>query len=156
MIDKNDIIAAVERAIKGTSLFLVDVAVSKDNVVTVEIDAITGSVSIDDCVAITKAVEADVDRDKEDYELEVGSAGLISPFKVKAQYEKNIGNEVEVLTTDGKKHKGVLSAVGDDDFTIMESKKVKPEGAKRPVVVEEPLTFKYSETKQTKYLIQFK
>ena len=156
MIDKNDIITAVEHAIHGTALFLVDVAVSKDNVVTVEVDAITGNVAIDDCVAITRAVYAEVDRDKEDYELEVGSSGLTSPFKVKAQYEKNIGNEVEVLAIDGKKHKGVLCAVTNDDFTIMETRKLKPEGAKRPIMVEQPQTFKYSETKQTKYLIQFK
>lgn len=137
-------------------LFLVDVAISADNHIVVEIDSHEGSVSIDHCVAITRAVEQAFDRDKEDYELEVGSAGLTSPFKVKAQYEKNIGNDVEVLTTQGVKLKGVLSEVGDDTFTIKVAKKVKPEGAKRPVIVEEDVTIKYSETKYTKYLIQFK
>ena len=75
---------------------------------------------------------------------------------MKAQYEKNIGNDVEVLTAQGAKLKGVLSEVGDDTFTIKVAKKVKPEGAKRPVIVEEDVTIKYSETKYTKYLIQFK
>lgn len=140
----------------GDDLFLVDVAISADNHIVVEIDSYEGSVSIDDCVAITRAVEQAFDRDKEDYELEVGSAGLTSPFKVKAQYEKNIGNDVEVLTAQGVKLKGVLSEVGDDTFTIKVAKKVKPEGAKRPVIVEEDVTIKYSETKYTKYLIQFK
>lgn len=137
-------------------LFLVDVAISADNHIVVEIDSYEGSVSIDNCVAITRAVEQAFDRDKDDYELEVGSAGLTSPFKVKAQYEKNIGNDVEVLTAQGAKLKGVLSEVGDDTFTIKVAKKVKPEGAKRPVIVEEDVTIKYSETKYTKYLIQFK
>ena len=137
-------------------LFLVDVAISADNHIVVEIDSYEGSVSIDNCVAITRAVEQAFDRDKEDYELEVGSAGLTSPLKVKAQYVKNIGNDVEVLTTQGAKLKGVLSEVGDDTFTIKVAKKVKPEGAKRPVVVEEDVTIKYSEIKYTKYLIQFK
>ena len=140
----------------GDDLFLVDVAISADNHIVVEIDSHEGSVSIDHCVAITRAVEQAFDRDKEDYELEVGSAGLTSPFKVKAQYEKNIGNDVEVLTAQGSKLKGVLSEVGDDTFTIKVAKKVKPEGAKRPVIVEEDMTIKYSETKYTKYLIQFK
>lgn len=140
----------------GDDLFLVDVAISADNHIVVEIDSYEGSVSIDDCVAITRAVEQAFDRDKDDYELEVGSAGLTSPFKVKAQYEKNIGNDVEVLTAQGAKLKGVLSEVGDDTFTIKVAKKVKPEGAKRPVIVEEDVTIKYSETKYTKYLIQFK
>ena len=140
----------------GDDLFLVDVAISADNHIVVEIDSYEGSVSIDNCVAITRAVEQAFDRDKEDYELEVGSAGLTSPLKVKAQYVKNIGNDVEVLTTQGAKLKGMLSEVGDDTFTIKVAKKVKPEGAKRPVMVEEDVTIKYSETKYTKYLIQFK
>ena len=140
----------------GDDLFLVDVAISADNHIVVEIDSYEGSVSIDNCVAITRAVEQAFDRDKEDYELEVGSAGLTSPLKVKAQYVKNIGNDVEVLTTQGAKLKGMLSEVGDDTFTIKVAKKVKPEGAKRPVIVEEDVTIKYSETKYTKYLIQFK
>ena len=144
------------KACLGDDLFLVDVAISADNHIVVEIDSYEGSVSIDNCVAITRAVEQAFDRDKEDYELEVGSAGLTSPLKVKAQYVKNIGNDVEVLTTQGAKLKGVLSEVGEDTFTIKVAKKVKPEGAKRPVMVEEDVTIKYSETKYTKYLIQFK
>lgn len=155
MIERQALVEVVEACL-GDDLFLVDVAISADNHIVVEIDSYEGSVSIDDCVAITRAVEQAFDRDKDDYELEVGSAGLTSPFKVKAQYEKNIGNDVEVLTAQGAKLKGVLSEVGDDTFTIKVAKKVKPEGAKRPVIVEEDVTIKYSETKYTKYLIQFK
>lgn len=155
MIERQALVEVVEACL-GDDLFLVDVAISADNHIVVEIDSYEGSVSIDNCVAITRAVEQAFDRDKEDYELEVGSAGLTSPLKVKAQYVKNIGNDVEVLTTQGAKLKGVLSEVGDDTFTIKVAKKVKPEGAKRPVMVEEDVTIKYSETKYTKYLIQFK
>ena len=155
MIERQALVEVVEACL-GDDLFLVDVAISADNHIVVESDSHEGSVSIDDCVAITRAVEQAFDRDKDDYELEVGSAGLTSPFKVKAQYEKNIGNDVEVLTAQGAKLKGVLSEVGDDTFTIKVAKKVKPEGAKRPVIVEEDVTIKYSETKYTKYLIQFK
>ena len=155
MIERQALVEVVEACL-GDDLFLVDVAISADNHIVVEIDSYEGSVSIDNCVAITRAVEQAFDRDKEDYELEVGSAGLTSPLKVKAQYVKNIGNDVEVLTTQGAKLKGMLSEVGDDTFTIKVAKKVKPEGAKRPVIVEEDMTIKYSETKYTKYLIQFK
>ena len=155
MIERQALVEVVEACLSD-DLFLVDVAISADNHIVVEIDSYEGSVSIDNCVAITRAVEQAFDRDKEDYELEVGSAGLTSPLKVKAQYVKNIGNDVEVLTTQGAKLKGVLSEVGDDTFTIKVAKKVKPEGAKRPVMVEEDVTIKYSETKYTKYLIQFK
>ena len=155
MIERQALVEVVEACL-GDDLFLVDVAISADNHIVVEIDSYEGSVSIDNCVAITRAVEQAFDRDKEDYELEVGSAGLTSPLKVKAQYVKNIGNDVEVLTTQGVERKGGLSEVGDDTFTIKVAKKVKREGAKRPVMVEEDVTIKYSETKYTKYLIQFK
>lgn len=155
MIDK-EALAEVVKANLGDNLFLVSVEVGADNRIVVEIDSYEGSVNIDDCVAINRAVEAAFDRDKEDYELEVGSAGLTSPLKVTAQYVKNIGNDVEVLTADGRKLKGVLKAADDEKFTIVVTKKVKPEGAKRPVMVDEDVTFDYNEIKYTKYLIQFK
>jgi ribosome maturation factor RimP len=81
---------------------------------------------------------------------------LTAPFKVKGQYEKNIGNEVEVLTRDGKKLKGILTAVADDDFTIEITRKVKGPGAKRPVMVAEPTVIPYAEAKQVCYVINFK
>ena len=118
-----------------------------------EIERHSGNVTIDDCVKINNLVEANFDRDKEDYELEVGSAGLTSPFKVKAQYDKNCGNQVEVLTSDGRKLRGTLKCAGDTSFTLAVAKKVKPEGAKRPVMVEEELTLGYNEVKYTKNII---
>lgn len=155
MIDKAKLIDVINASIEGSELFLVDVTVSRDNNIVVEIDSMD-SVSIDDCANLTRAIESNFDREVEDYELEVGSAGLTSPFKVKQQYDKYMGEEVEVLTKDGKKLKGTLKEAGDDTFTVGISKKVKPEGAKRPVEVIEDETFNYSEIKYTKYLIQFK
>ena len=90
------------------------------------------------------------------YELEVGSAGITSPFKVIEQYQKNIGNEVEVLTKAGMKLNGILKSVSDDKFVVTIIKKVKTETSKRKVEVEEDLTFGYDEIKYTKYLIRFK
>lgn len=155
MIDKAKLIDVINASIEGSELFLVDVTVSRDNNIVVEIDSMD-SVSIDDCANLTRAIESNFDREVEDYELEVGSAGLTSPFKVKQQYDKYMGEEVEVLTKDGKKLKGTLKEAGDETFTLGISKKVKPEGAKRPVEVVEDETFNYSEIKYTKYLIQFK
>ena len=155
MIDKAKLIDVINASIEGGELFLVDVTVSRDNNIVVEIDSMD-SVSIDDCANLTRAIESNFDREVEDYELEVGSAGLTSPFKVKQQYDKYMGEEVEVLTKDGKKLKGTLKEAGDETFTVGISKKVKPEGAKRPVEVIEDETFNYSEIKYTKYLIQFK
>lgn len=155
MIDKQAVTEAVEAAIKGTECFLVDVRVTADNIVTVEIDHPV-AVDIDTCAAINRAVEAAIDRDIEDYELEVGSAGLTAPFKVKGQYLKNIGNDVEVLTRDGRKLKGVLRAAGDEAFTVAVSRKVKLEGKKRPEIVEEDVVIPYADAKSVTYDIKFK
>lgn len=145
----------MEEAIQGTGLFLVDLTVNPANAIVVEVDSAKG-VDIDSCAALTRAIEARFDRDVEDYELEVGSAGLTAPFKVRAQYEKNIGNEVEVLTRDGRKFSGILTEVADDAFTVAVTRKVKPEGAKRPVLVEEPEQVEYTNARQVKYVINFK
>ena len=95
MIQKDIITNLVISKLTDTRYFLVDVTVSADNVIKVEIDAEDG-VDIDFCVELNRFIEANFDREVEDYELEVGSAGLTSPFKVKRQYEKNLNKEVEV------------------------------------------------------------
>lgn len=155
MIDRVNLINVIEKGLKDSDTFLVDVTVNPGNTIIVEVDSKSG-VSIDECVQLTHLIEDNFDREKEDYELEVGSAGLTSPFKVKAQYEKNIGNEVEVLTSNGKKIKGILKSATDDGFTVTVSKKIKKEGEKRSTLTEEDETFLYDEIKYTKYLIQFK
>lgn len=152
MIDKTALEKVVNETIEGSDIFLVDIEISPDNRIVVEIDSMT-SIGIDDCVKINNAIEANFDRDIEDYELEVGSAGLTAPFKIKAQYIKNVGNPVEVQTTDGRKLKGNLKEANDDSFTITTTTKVKPEGAKRPIMVEEDIVINYNETKYTKNII---
>ena len=144
-----------------TDLFLVDISVTPDNNITVEVDSATG-VDIDACAAITRAVEAVFDRDAEDYALEVGSAGLTAPMKVRGQYDKNLGNDVEILTRDGRKLRGTLVEVApgetgdtDVDFTIETSVKVKAPGAKRPVVKAEPVKLNSNDCKYVKYDLKF-
>ena len=154
MIDKSALTAVLERGMEGTDLFLVDVRISKDNNIVVEIDSDT-RVDIDECIRLNRLVESEFDRDEEDYELEIGSAGLTSPLRVERQYHKNEGNEVEVLTADGRKLKGILKSADADGFVLTVVKKVQPEGAKRPVEQEEDLRFGYNEIKYTKYVIQF-
>lgn len=154
MIAKSKITEIVNEWLATRDYFLVDVSVSADNCVSVEIDHAEG-VWIDDCVALSKHIEAHLDRDVEDFELEVGSAGIGQPFKVLQQYINHIGDDVEVLVCDGKKYRGVLAAANEEGFTISVKVKEKPEGAKRPVMVDKEYTWKYEETKYTKYLINF-
>ena len=120
-----------------------------------EIDHAEG-VWIDDCVELSRFIESKLDREEEDYELEVGSAGIGQPFKVLQQYLIHIGKEVEVLTKEGKKLEGVLKEADENHFVVTIQKKVKLEGAKRPKLVDEDVTFTFEEIKYTKYLISFK
>jgi ribosome maturation factor RimP len=107
MIDKNIVKTLVEEWLQDKEYFLVDIQISQDDRIVVEIDHADG-VWIEDCVELSKFIEDHLDRDEEDYELEVGSAGLGQPFKVEQQYVNFIGKEVEVLDGDGKKVKGIL------------------------------------------------
>lgn len=155
MIDRNVILKLVEEKLASTEMFLVDVEVKTGNVIVVEIDS-NEAVSIDDCVALSRWLEEHLDRDKEDFELEVGSAGITSPFKVLRQYVKNIGNEVEILLNAGVKLTGVLKEADENGIVVTVEKQVKPEGAKRKITVQEDQSYTYDEIKYTKYLIRFK
>ena len=155
MIDKNIVRQHVDEHLKDSEIFLVDVNVNPGNIISVEIDNDEG-ISIDNCIALTKYIESKLDRDIEDYELEVGSAGISQPFKILRQYIKNIGNEVEVLTKTGKKLTGILKDANEDGIVLTIEKQVKPEGAKRKITIEEDENFKYEEIKYTKYSIRFK
>ena len=145
----------MQDAIVARNCFIVEINLSKDNDVEIVIESEDGTVSLDDCVELSRIFEEKFDREQEDYSLTVGSAGLDQPFKVLKQYVKAAGTEVQVLLKDGRKLKGKLTASDDDSFTIEIQKKVKPEGAKRPVIIDEPLSFGYDEIKYTKYLIDF-
>lgn len=155
MIDKSTVRKIVEEWLEEKEYFLVDVIVSPSAKIVVEIDHIEG-VWIEDCVELSRYIESKLNREEEDYELEVGSAGIGQPFKVVQQYYNHIDEEVEVLTKDGRKLTGKLKDVNEERFVISVQKKVKQEGAKRPALVEEDETFAYDEVKYTKYLISFK
>ena len=155
MIDKNVVRNLVEEWLQDKEYFLVDVEISPDDRIVVEIDHADG-VWIEDCVELSRYIEDRLDRDEEDYELEVGSAGLGQPFKVPQQYVNFIGKNVEVLDSDGKKVKGVLKSVDGNDFTVTVAEKVKQEGKKRPVLTDVDHTYQMDKVKYTKYVISFK
>ena len=155
MIDERIVREIVENHIAQTNYFVVDVSIDKENNIVVEIDS-EDDVPLDYCVELSRHIEAQLDRDKEDFNLEVGSAGLTSPFKVLRQYKKHEGDEVEVQVKNGLKHTGRLVQVCDTTFGIEIVKKVKKEGEKKKVEEKEILTFPYEQIKYTKYSITFK
>ena len=155
MIEKSIVKTLVEEWLADKDYFLVSIDINQDNKIVVEIDHADG-VWIEDCVELSRYIEDHLDREKEDYELEVGSAGLGQPFKVPQQYINFVGKEVEVLDADGKKTKGILKSVDGNDFTVTTQEKVREEGKKRPVLTDVDKTFQMDKVKYTKYIISFK
>jgi ribosome maturation factor RimP len=155
MIEKSIVKQLVDEWLEDKDYFLTDLAISTDNRIVIEIDHEEG-VWIEDCVDLSRYIGDHLNRDEEDYELEVGSAGIGQPFKVLQQYKNHVGKNVELLTNEGKKLTGVLKEADENGFTVSVSKKVKPEGAKRPKLVDEDEHYAYNDVKYTKYLISFK
>lgn len=155
MIDKKAVKEIVEKWLEDKEYFLVDVEISSSNCIVVEIDHADG-VWIEDCAALSRYIEENLSRDAEDYELEVGSAGLGQPFKVPQQYQNFVGKEVEVLDADGTKNSGVLKSVEGNDFVVTVNEKMMVEGKKRPVKMDVDHTFQMDKVKYCKYLISFK
>jgi ribosome maturation factor RimP len=155
MIEQHVIYDLVASYLLHTESFIVDVKVTPDHRIDVEIDSKKG-VTIDECAQLSQFIESNLDREKEDFDLEVGSAGLGLPFKVLQQYQKYVGSEVEVVTKKGEKYSGVLENVDSSKFEITIQEKIKEEGAKRKKNVERTLQFSYDEVKKTNYLIRFK
>ena len=155
MIDKNVVEKLVNTWLEGKDYFLTDLTISTDDRIVVEIDHKDG-VWIEDCVALSRFIEDSLNRDEEDFELEVGSAGIGQPFKVHKQYEIHQGDTVEVLTAEGKKLIGTLTGVQPESFTVTVTEKVKEEGKKRPVMKERDVVLNFADVKWTKYYIDFK
>lgn len=117
MITKAEIIHLAEEALAGTDRFIVEVLVKMDNVIMVFIDA-DSSVTIDHCVDLSRYIEHQLDRETEDFELRVSSAGLDHPFKLMRQYTKNIGMPVQVQLKDGETHVGKLLSADEKGISI--------------------------------------
>ena len=135
--------------------FIVDIVKGDDDRIVIEVDHADG-VWIEDCADLSRFLQERLGDELGDYELEVGSAGLGQPFKVAQQYVNHIGDEVEVVTADGGKLKGVLKSVDGRQFVVTTQEKQVPEGKKRPVKVDVDRQFSMDEVKQTRYLLEFK
>ena len=170
MVDLQDIKAAVEAALREDKLFLVEVKGRGDEFeVSIDADGVAGDgrprrVTVDNCVALTKAIEGRFDRDlpENDFSLTVSSAGIGQPLRVARQYRKLVGRPVEVVLASGAKIVGTLEGFengeGDQpaEITLSYPEKQKIEGQKRPVTVNVTRTIPFGEVKSTKEYIDFK
>lgn len=154
MLTKENLEQVVAAKLAGTDYCLIEIFFRENNVIVVEIDS-KSSIDIDFCAELNRHIVAEFAGEIDDYELEVGSVGLTSPFKTLFQYEKNVGNEVEVLSVDGRKICGTLVEATPEYFLVETEKKIRREGEKRKVLVKETEKFTYESVKYTKYLIKF-
>ncbi|MFV0378468.1 MAG: ribosome assembly cofactor RimP [Mangrovibacterium sp.] len=153
MIEKSRIIQLIEEKLTEDQ-FIVDVEVSPSNQISVQIDSETG-ITIDHCVAISRQIEGNLDREEEDFELQVSSAGLGQPFKVFRQYLKNLEKEVELVLKDGKKMTGILKQATESGFVLESSKMEKPEGKKKKELVTQLHEISFDQVKTVKNSIKF-
>ena len=117
MADQNSIEHHLEGILAGKDIFLVGVKVDNNNKIIVHIDTSEG-ISIDDCARVSRELEEKLDRDREDFALEVSSPGLDSPFRVIEQYQKNVGKRINLVKTDGEKLEGVLKKTGENGIVL--------------------------------------
>jgi ribosome maturation factor RimP len=158
MISKQKIKDLAEERIAelANGLFIVDISVSATNVIHVELDKHEGNVAINDCMSVSRNVEHNLDREAQDFELHVSSAGLDKPFRVLAQYIKNIDREVKVVLQNGAKMEGILRAVAEKGITLEMSRTEKPEGKRKKELIVEQHEFPFEQIKETKIVISFK
>ena len=139
MISKTVVQQLIDQWLEDKDYFLADLSINGDKIL-VEIDHAEG-VWIEDCVSLSRFIEEGLDRDEED---------------LLQQYEIHLGDEVEILTTAGKKLQGRLTAASAEEITIVQQVKVKAEGEKRPHLEEVETKLPMSEVKWTKLYIDFK
>jgi len=158
MINKEKVIALVEERMNelNNGLYIVELTISSANSIHVEIDKMVGGVTVTDCVSVSRNVEHNLDRDEEDFELHVSSAGLDKPLRHINQYIKNIGRRVEIVRKDGEKLEGEIIKITDDTMIIKDQVSKQLENKKKKVLVEEVTEVHFSDVKESKIVISFK
>jgi ribosome maturation factor RimP len=154
MINKQTIISLIESHFEGSDKFIVEVKVLKGSKIEVYIDA-PNHIVIADCVELSRFIEGNLDREKEDFELQVSSPGVTESFKVIEQYRKYKDTKVKVVTKEGQKHEGILKEANDDTFVIEETRREKKTLGKGNQTVIENITIAYNNVKETKSVLPF-
>ena len=155
MIAEKKIRILVEEKLAGTDRFIVSIKVSVNNRIEVLLDGLS-NIAISDCIAMSRHIESSLDRETEDFELMVSSAGIDEAFLLEKQYLKNIGREVDVVKKDGNKLNGILKSYREADSIDIESTKVIKNEKKKKQIITEQITIPLQEIKETKLVLSFK
>jgi len=154
MIDKAIVKKLVEEMLDD-KMFVVEITVNQRNVINVFVDSYDG-LTIEQCISISRHVEHSFDREEEDFELQVSSPGLSEKFKVKEQYYKYTGREIEVVTVSDVEFEGVIQSATDEEIILETSARELVEGQKKKQLVVKQHHLKYDEIKSAKAVISFK
>ncbi|HYG50915.1 MAG TPA: ribosome assembly cofactor RimP [Flavobacteriales bacterium] len=155
MFEKEKIKALAESKLNDFDGFLVDLVVSNDNKILLEIDSPRG-ISIGECAELNRFLNKELDNETNEFELTVSSPGLEKPFKVYKQYEKNLNRQVKVRTVEGKEYTAKLSAVNKEGISLAAKVKEVPEGKTRKEWVDKSIELPFEQIKETKVIITFK
>ena len=158
MLSKKKITQLIEERIAehDPRLFVVELSISSGNVISVELDKTEGNVSVEDCIKVSRNIEHNLDRDEEDFELNVSSAGLDRGLRVLPQYVKNIGRDVKVKFNDGGKIEGELISANKAGIVLRTTRKERIEGRKKKETIVEEHEILMKDIKETKIVIKFK
>lgn len=155
MINADSIIALTKERIEESNIFLVDVLVGHSNDVRVLVDSMEG-VSIEECVELSRWLNGKLEAIEDNFSLEVSSPGIGAPFKVIQQYEKNISRELEVVFKDGKKKKGILTAISENGITLdVIEKQIAGGSQKKKKEIKVSKEFAFEDIKSSKEVIKF-
>ncbi len=139
---------------ENNSLFLIDLKIDNSNHISVVIDGDKG-VSVNDCISVSRKVEHNLDREEEDFSLDVASAGVSQPLMLPRQYRKNIGRKLAVTTSEGEKFEGELVQMEDEKITLRwKAREPKPVG-KGKVTVTKEAVLPLEDIKEAKVIITF-
>ena len=157
MVNKDTVLELInEKLEENSEFYLVDLKINNANKIYIEIDHKQNPISINDCIGFSRQVEHNLDREEEDFELEVTSPGLSQPFKVHYQYIKNLGKEVKVMLNSSKTVQGILEEVKEEEIMISFETKEKIEGKKKKLKVQHEQRIQFEEIKETKIIVKFK
>jgi ribosome maturation factor RimP len=139
---------------ENKSLFLIDLSVSENNKITVILDGDNG-VTVEDCMLVSRAIEHNLDREEEDFSLEVMSSGVSEPLKIPRQYKKNLGRGLKVKTKEGVTLEGEITRVNEEAVTLQwKAREPKPVG-KGKITVQKEAVIPYNEIVEAKVMIKF-
>lgn len=142
-----------EALVEREDLFLIDFQISGDNSISVIIDGDNG-VKVEDCIFLSRAIEHNLDREEQDFSLEVASAGAAAPLKLPRQFSKNIGRNLEVKTQTNTLE-GQLTSASDETIVIeWKAREPKPVG-KGKVTVQKSMEIAYNDIVEAKVMVKF-